>query len=260
MMQKLVSALLYVWRVFLRFPIPSFLLRDDPPRQVPEYTGCVMPLAGALAGILLWCIAALLHALFGAPASALIAGLVCAFLAELALRWQGLGSVVQFLELKKSGASTAGSLDLHADDFRIRNDGALQITALFVWLLRASLFGLLVLYGSAWWIIPALSGGLFVQAGLSELSSERTGRPFFPVAHDYPAGHFIAFGAVSLFAGLLGMNLFRTICGFLAAWGLLYAFRMLLIRSCQAGIRREHLIFCGYAAETVLLAAGLLFR
>ena len=260
MIQKAVTAFLFVWKKFLRLPAPAFLLKEFHVSDVPpEHARTAMPAAGALCGLILAAGIALLAALCGAAASAYAAGLVCALVLEAAGRWRGLGSAVRFFKLKRFGAATPQALaELRADEFFRETDPVSVITAVFLWLLRAVLFGVLAWQGDAWWIAGALAGGLFVQSGLSELPSERTARPFLPVPREFPAGHFIVFGIVLLLAGILGGHVFRALCCFLAAWGLLYVFRRLLVKDLPGGIRREHLIFCGYAAETVLLAAGLL--
>lgn len=260
MMQKAMAAFLYVWKKIMCLPAPAFLMKEfRVPDVPPEHARTAMPAAGAFFGLILTAGIALLSALCGAAGAACVAGLACALVLEAAGRWRGLGSAVRFFELKRFGSATPQALaDLHADEFFRETDPVSMITSVFLWLLRAVLFGVLAWQGDAWWIVGALAGGSFVQAGLSELPSERTARPFLPVPREFSAGHFIVFGAVLLLAGILGGHVFRALCCFLAAWGLLYIFRLLLAKSLPGGIRGEHLIFCGYAAETVLLAVGLL--
>lgn len=246
----------FAWLRFFRFPqvqTDRKLSRDELSLVIP-----VTPLAGAVAGLLIWAVLALAQRIAGRTAAAILAAAVIPPVLEYVTGEKGVRALFGFLRRREQGFDSMQILGSGLDE----DAGApilpekMPIPAAIL-LFRSCLYAVIWLQSGGSWFFFTWTGVFLLFAELSLLPDRNTGTIRCPVRENGQNLHILCAAGIFLLAGLVLREPVTAGIGFFAAWGLAYAAAVLQKRA-GGGIDRAVMALYGLGAEILLLFLGVL--
>lgn len=247
----------FAWLRFFRFPKAQAdrkLSRSEISLVVP-----VTPLAGAVAGLLIWGVLALIQHIAGRTAAAIISAAVIPPVLEYVTGELGVRALFGFQRWLEQGYKPMQILESGLEE---EKSGPLvlpekvMIPAVIL-LLRSCLYALICLRSGGVWFLFTWTGVFLLFAELSLLPGRNTGTVSCPVRENQRNLHFLCAAGVFLIVGLVLREPVTAGIGFLAAWGLARGAAVLQNRA-GGEIDRALMALYGIGAEILLLFLGVL--
>ena len=215
----------------------------------------MLPVTGAVAGVLLY-IPLTLICVLGRPVAAGILGATIApFLMEILSGGKDMRSLALFLERRRKGMDVEDSLTPPAKNSSV----PVQVLLLFtMYILRMILFGVLAYFNASFWFIVVFAGSGYMKAELCLLNipGEFGRKSLLNVPENMKKYHMYGTLFICILAGLI-VNIPFTLIGFLII--LLAAF--LAKGACLesvSGINKFAVRVFSYASEYIFLFTGVL--
>ena len=261
MFQTFLAEFAAAWKVFVRIPLPAFLLGEDDGSDLPDQDGhsallrVMMPLVGFLLGL----IAALpFWVLNLLPSGRMIAILVGCSVIPLALdmmtSWRSLLALTCFIDQRRGGASLEEALSVDPGSINDSRSGGTLIVMLTLHLAHMILCAVLACF-APFWFMTALTGAWLVRAELARLNPPGGRNPWIGVPRGWRATHWYVAALAMLAAGFL--HPLGTLLAYLSAWALAHLAKNYCLDSI-GGVNRQALDVFGGAAELLLMLLGLL--
>ena len=261
MFQTFLAEFAAAWKVFVRIPLPAFLLGEDEGSDLPDLDGhsallrVMMPLVGFLLGLMaalpFWILSLL-------PSGRMISVLVgCSLIPvalDLATSWRSLLALTAFIDLRRHGASMEEALCAEPGSIDDSRSGGTLILMLTLHLIHMILCGVLACFAPFWFMI-ALTGAWLLRAELARLNAPGGRGPWIGVPRGWRATHWYAAAAAMLAAGFL--HPLGILLAYLSAWALAHLAKNYCLDSI-GGVNRQALDIFGGAAELLLMLLGLL--
>lgn len=256
----LLSQFASAWELFFSVPLPSFFRKEMEDWETPDdgkgaLLVPMLPLVGAVTGLLLF-IPLTLICILGRPLAAGILGATIApLIIELLTGNKDMRSLSLFLERRRKGMDVEEALTPPGKN----SATAPHILILFtMYILRMIFFGVLAYFNASFWFIVVFAGSFYLKAELCLLNipGEFGRKSLLSVPAGMKKYHMYATCAICILAGLVS-NIPFTLIGFLII--LLAAF--LAKGACLesvSGINKFAVRVFGYASEYIFLFTGVL--
>lgn len=255
----LLSQLAAAWQLFFTIPLPSFFSRHMEEWETIDGQGALtvpmLPVAGAITGVLLF-IPLTLICMLGRPLAAGILGATIApFLMEILSGSKDMRSLCIFLERRRKGMNVEEALTPPGKN----STNAISPVLIFtMYILRMILFGVLAYFNASFWFIVVFAGSSYLKAELCLLNipGEFGRRSLLSVPDGMRKYHMYTTLVICLLAGFI-TDIPFTLIGFLIV--LLAAF--LAKGACLesvSGINKFAVRVFSYASEFVFLFTGVL--
>ncbi|MBO4649498.1 MAG: hypothetical protein J5806_15215 [Lentisphaeria bacterium] len=261
MFQTFLAEFAAAWNVFVRIPLPAFLLGEGDGSDLPAVDGhsallrVMMPLVGFLLGLMAALPFWVLNLL---PSGRMIAVLVGCSLIPLALdlatSWRSLLALTAFIDLRRNGASLETALGTDPGSIDDSRSGGTLIVMLTLHLAHMILCAILACFAPFWFVI-ALTGAWLVRAELARLNAPGSRGSWINVPRGWRATHWYVAAFAMLAAGFL--HPLGIVLAYLSAWALAHLAKNYCLDSI-GGVNRQALEIFGGAAELLLMLLGLL--
>ena len=262
MVQTVLAEFSAAWRHFIHFPLPAFLSGDGersayrPIDGHPALLRIMMPLLGFVLGLFialpLWGIGLLFP---GRLISGMVGMTLVPLVLELAMSWEGLTALANFIDLRRQGVSLDDALAAAPAGIGEPRSGSSMILMMTVYLVRMIFCGVLAIF-VPFWFMMTLCGAWLVRAELASLSpADGNDGLWLAVPRGLGKHHWYAAAGAMLAGGFLHP------VGLLLAFAVSWAYAALaknLCRETASGVSRQMLNIFGYGAEFVLMFLGIL--
>lgn len=249
------------WDMLIDLPLPKKVVDFSDDESYDLNVQRCFPLVGLAVGLAA-IIAAKLLGMMNMSAAAILFAAIMTVFTVLKDSARSLGALISFIELKTENISTITALYNMKGNINIRQPQSLVavLTIFLVMIFYLLVFGLMMIYGCYFWMIPVFVLSFTIQGALVTVPSVSDNKPIIAIQPQAEPQIWYVAGFISLFTMFAEVpgSIFAT----LVTFGIAFLGTQWLRRFSAAkvgGISVNMIGFAGFIFEVLALLAGIIF-